>query len=207
MEAVVGNETTSLYTGMPIWNTYFCDLTGDGLPELCSTISWGSGMIDNRVIIYDYANGVSYSLEDRGVFDYTLWQNESDGQLYVDKSNHIGGDVVASGRLTFQDECIQMVAQSIPHDAILEIINPTDDPNFAYDTAVEKIYEDEVNEYFIGGLYSQHIIVRYTDGTQEDIKAALNSGRATLAALDKFGIRYWAEPKVDLSMPPSPLQY
>jgi beta-lactamase regulating signal transducer with metallopeptidase domain len=197
MEAVVGNETTSLYTGMPIWNTYFCDLTGDGLPELCSTISWGSGMIDNRVIIYDYANGVSYSLEDRGVFDYTLWQNESDGQLYVDKSNHIGGDVVASGRLTFQDECIQMVVQSIPHDAILEIINPTDDPNFAYDTAVEKIYEDEVNEYFIGGLYSQHIIVRYTDGTQEDIKAALNSGRATLAALDKFGIRYWAEPKVD----------
>ena len=53
-----------------------------------------------------------------------------------------------------------MVVQSIPHDAILEIINPTDDPNFAYDTAVEKIYEDEVNEYFIGGLYSQHIIVR-----------------------------------------------
>jgi len=197
MLAVKGSETTPLYTGMPIWNTYFCDLTGDGLPELCSTISWGSGMIDNRVIIYDYANGVSYSLEDRGVSDYTLRQNESDGQLYIDKSNHIGGDVVASGRLVFQDECIQMVMQSIPHDAILEIINPTDDPNFAYDTAVEKIYEDEVNEYFIGGLYSQHIIVRYADGTQEDIVVALNSGRATVADLDKYGVAYWAEPKGD----------
>ena len=46
--AVTGNEITSLYTGMPIWNVYFCDLTGDGLPELCSSISGGSGMIDNR---------------------------------------------------------------------------------------------------------------------------------------------------------------
>lgn len=40
-----------LYTGMPIWNTYFCDLTGDGLPELCSTLSFGSGMIDSRTIL------------------------------------------------------------------------------------------------------------------------------------------------------------
>ena len=64
MLAVKGSKSTSLYTGMPIWNAYFCDLTGDGLPELCSSISWGSGMIDNRVIIYDYANGVSYELSD-----------------------------------------------------------------------------------------------------------------------------------------------
>ncbi len=197
MEAVTEEKINPLYTGMPIWNTYFCDLTGDGLPELCSSLSIGSGMIDNRVIIYDYANGASYSLEDRGVFDYTLWQNESDGQLYVDKSNHIGGDVVASGKLVFQDECIQMIVQSVHHDSILEIINPTDDPNFAYDTAVEKIYEDEVNEYFIGGLYSQHIIVRYADGTQEDIVVALNNGRATVADLDKYGVAYWAEPKGD----------
>ena len=197
MEAVTEEKINPLYTGMPIWNTYFCDLTGDGLPELCSSLSIGSGLIDNRVIIYDYANGASYSLEDRGVFDYTLWQNESDGQLYVDKSDHIGGDVVASGKLVFQDERIQMIVQSVHHDSILEIINPTDDPNFAYDTAEEKIYEDEVNEYFIGGLYSQHIIVRYADGTQEDIVVALNNGRATVADLDKFGIAYWAVPKVD----------
>lgn len=75
MLAVKGSKSTSLYTGMPIWNAYFCDLTGDGLPELCSSISWGSGMIDNRVIIYDYANGVSYELSDRGYFDFTLRQD------------------------------------------------------------------------------------------------------------------------------------
>ena len=72
MDAVTEDRITPLYTGMPIWNTYFCDLTGDSLPELCSTISWGSGMIDNRVIIYDYANGASYELSDRGNYDFYL---------------------------------------------------------------------------------------------------------------------------------------
>ena len=86
MMAVTGNEITSLYTGMPIWNDYFCDLTGDGLPELCSTISWGAGMVDNRVTIYDYANGARYELSDRGYFDFTLRFNEADGYLYVEGS-------------------------------------------------------------------------------------------------------------------------
>jgi len=193
--AVKAGEATPLYTGMPIWNTYFCDLTGDGLPELCSTISWGSGMIDHRVIIYDYANGISYSLEDRGVSDYTLRQNDSDGQLYVDRTAHMGGGLLSTGRLAFKDNCLQVLWPEQPNDKIREITDPTDDPNFAYDTAVEKIFEDTNNEYFIGGLYSQNIIVRYNDGTQEDIVTALNAGRATFADLDRFGIRYWAEPK------------
>ena len=152
-------------------------------------------MIDNRVIIYDYANGVSCSLEDRGFADYTLRQNKTDGQLYVDKTAHVGGGLLSTGRLVFENDCLQVLWPEKPNDNIREITDPTDAPNFAYDTAVEKIYEDERNEYFISGLYSQHIIVQYTDGTQEDIVTALNAGRATFADLDKFGIRYWAEPK------------
>ena len=108
MMAVTGNEITSLYTGMPIWNAYFCDLTGDGLPELCSSISWGSGMIDNRVIIYDYANGVSHELSDRGYFDFTLRFNEADGYLYVDKTKNNTDELVETGRLFFKNHCIQI---------------------------------------------------------------------------------------------------
>ena len=111
MEAVTENEGMTLYTGMPIWNAYFCDLTGDGLPELCSSLSFGSGMIDNRIIIYDYANGASYGLEDRGTFDYTLRLNDNDGQLYVDKKNYNSNELVSSGRLMFKDNCIQIVEQ------------------------------------------------------------------------------------------------
>ena len=108
MLAVKGSKSTSLYTGMPIWNAYFCDLTGDGLPELCSTISWGSGMIDNRVTIYDYANGASYELSDRGYFDFTLRFNEADGYLYVDKRKYNTDELVETGRLVFKNHCIQI---------------------------------------------------------------------------------------------------
>ena len=108
MLAVKGSKSTSLYTGMPIWNAYFCDLTGDGLPELCSSISWGSGMIDNRVIIYDYANGVSYELSDRGYFDFTLRQDHQDGRLYVDKTKYHTDELVETGRLVFKNNCIQI---------------------------------------------------------------------------------------------------
>ena len=108
MLAVKGSKSTSLYTGMPIWNAYFCDLTGDGLPELCSSISWGSGMIDNRVTIYDYAHGASYELYDRGYFDFTLRFNEADGYLYVDKKKYNTDELVETGRLVFKNQCIQI---------------------------------------------------------------------------------------------------
>lgn len=108
MEAVTEDGITPLYTGMPIWNAYFCDLTGDGLPELCSSISWGSGMIDNRVIIYDYANGASYELSDRGNYDFILRFSEADGCLYVDKTKYSTDELVESGRLVFKNDCLQV---------------------------------------------------------------------------------------------------
>ena len=197
IEAVTENETTPLYHGMPIWNTYFCDLTGDDLPELCSTYSFGSGMIDSRVIIYDYANGASYELSDRGFYDYSLRQNDSDGQLYVDKRSYPGRGLIFSGQLVFKDGCIQILGQGTVNTAITDIVDPTKDENFAYDTAVEKFFEDENNEYLFSGIYSQYVVVHYADGTTEDVVTALNSGRATLADLDRFGIRYWAESKGD----------
>lgn len=108
MEAITEDGITPLYTGMPIWNAYFCDLTGDSLPELCSTISWGSGMIDSRVIIYDYANGASYELSDRGNFDFTLRFNEADGYLYVTKMKYNTDELIESGRLVFKNDCLQV---------------------------------------------------------------------------------------------------
>ena len=108
MDAVTGNEVTQLYTGMPIWNTYFCDLTGDGFPDLCSTLTFGSGIIDSRIIVYDYANGASYTLEDRGKYDYSLRLNETDGCLWVVKKAYNSDDIVASGKLLFADNCLRV---------------------------------------------------------------------------------------------------
>ena len=93
---------------MPIWNAYFVDLTGDGFPEICATYTWGSGMIDSRVVICDYANGASYELSDRGYFDFTLRQDEQDGRLYVDKTKYNSDELVETGRLVFKNNCIQV---------------------------------------------------------------------------------------------------
>ncbi len=108
MEAVTENEITPLYTGMPIWNTYFCDLTGDGLPDLCSTVTFGSGIIDSRIIVCDYANGESYTLEDRGKYDYSLRLDESDGSLCVVQRAYNSGDIAAVGELFFSDRGLHL---------------------------------------------------------------------------------------------------
>ena len=108
MDAVTDHGITTLYTGMPIWSAYFCDLTEDGLPEICSQVSYGSGIIDSRVIIHDYANGASYSLIDRGYHDYYLRMNDADGYLYVDKKLHNSDELVSSGRLVFKNDTLQL---------------------------------------------------------------------------------------------------
>ena len=101
-------DHTILITGMPIWNAYFADLTGDDYPEICATYTFGSGIIDSRIIIYDYAKGSSYELSDRGYFDFTLRLNEADGYLYVDKTRYNTDELVETGRLVFKNNCIQI---------------------------------------------------------------------------------------------------
>ena len=108
MEAVTEEGIVPLFHGMPIWNTYFCDLTGDRIPDLCSTYTFGSGIIDSRIIIYDYANGASHELSDRGYFDFTLRFNEADGYLYVDKTKYNTDELVETGRLVFKNNSIQI---------------------------------------------------------------------------------------------------
>jgi|GEM_PF-900324 hypothetical protein len=106
LEAVTDKEIIPLYTGMPIWNVYFCDLTGDGKPELCSTISIGSGIIDNRIIIYDYAGGASYELSDRMNYDYVL--NMKNGKLIAEKRKFMQEELILSGELVFKSGTIKI---------------------------------------------------------------------------------------------------
>lgn len=107
VEAVTKKETAPLYYGMPIWSIYLCDLTGDGKPELCSSISLGSGIVDERIIVYDYAHGASYELSDRGNFDYIL--NQQGDHLIVEKREYAKEELISSGELVYKDGSIQIV--------------------------------------------------------------------------------------------------
>ncbi|MCM1164536.1 MAG: hypothetical protein NC299_12535 [Lachnospiraceae bacterium] len=84
-------ETRSLYWGMPVWSVYLADLNGDGKREICSAVSIGSGIIDERIIVYDYANDRQYQLAERFYYDYGL--ELRDGALfYVRHPAHGDGD-------------------------------------------------------------------------------------------------------------------
>ena len=66
----------------------------------------GSGMVDDRIIVYDYACGLSYELSDRCKFDYVLtMQGDS---LIVEKRGYMQDELVESGELVFLDDTIQI---------------------------------------------------------------------------------------------------
>lgn len=70
--AETAEGSVDLFHGMPIHSVYFADLNGDGKREICATVSIGSGIIDDRIEVYDYANAQAYTLADRFQFDYCL---------------------------------------------------------------------------------------------------------------------------------------
>jgi len=105
-------ERAILIAGKPIWNAFFTDLTGDGYPELCATLSFGADIIDTRIVVFDYANGVSYEMSDHGYHDFSLRWDEENEQLYVDNRVYPNGELASSGRLVFQDDCIQILYPS-----------------------------------------------------------------------------------------------
>ena len=63
------------------------------------------------------------------------------------------------------------------------------------DTALEKFYEDDENEYYYGSIKSEYVIVKYTDGSTETVSSALKNGKITLSDLDKYNISYIKQSK------------
>ena len=98
-------KTRKLFSGMPVWNVFFADVTGDGKPELCASVYFGSGIVDEHIVVYDYVNKQSYVLWDRGTFDYHL--SLDDGALQVIKrifnTSILPTDNGAFGELVMED--------------------------------------------------------------------------------------------------------
>ena len=122
--AITPDGESELFYGMPVWNVYLTDLTGDGLPEFCSTISIGSGIIDNRVVAYDYSVQKAYELSDRMKYDYSL--SLVDGRLIVTKTEYNSDADMAAGELaivngelviadTIKTETIQLTTAQLTH--------------------------------------------------------------------------------------------
>lgn len=81
---------------------------------------------------------------------------------------------------------------------VLEIVDMTKDTNYTCDTALEKIYEDDKNEYYFNCIKSQDIIVKYVNGERENIKSALKRGSVSLKDLGIWEIRYITKVKKNI---------
>ena len=87
---------------------YLSDLTGDGTPELCFPASWGSGMIDERIVVFDYVSRkVIFELSNRSQKDYYLFV--SDGLLCVREHAYRSDEVIRTGILSYNDAYITVV--------------------------------------------------------------------------------------------------
>lgn len=157
-----GGRVLPLVTGMPIHNAYFCDLTEDGLPELCTTLSWGSGMIDTRVLVYDYGEGTGYTMESRGTYDYALRYNDEEGLLYVDVTPYGEDTVTTSGPLAFGDGCLQILESSLEWEGGGRTMLLPGDYDFDQDGTPEMV---ELITYFGEGTYYE-LRVTGADGKQ-----------------------------------------
>ena len=100
LSMVTSDGKTDLFGGWPIWSVYFCDLNGDGKREVCSAVSFGSGIIDERIYAADIENQVIHELSDRTNYDYTL--SERNGRLWVKKLSYADHSLIEEGYLTME---------------------------------------------------------------------------------------------------------
>ena len=75
------------------------------------------------------------------------------------------------------------------------IVDKAKEENIPCDTALEKFYEDEKNEYYFGAIKSQYVFVTYKDGSVEKVINALSDGHMKITDLNKFGIEYYTKAK------------
>jgi hypothetical protein len=138
--ASVTTGTVELFSGMPIWNVYLADLTNDGKPEFCATVSFGSGIVDTHILVYDYAKGKTYTLSDRMSYDYRL--SLEDGNQLLATQYKYGDDKplvmselrIVNGDLYRFGETPEMAEDMTPPT---ETPAPAYDPNFVFENMFE----------------------------------------------------------------------
>ena len=65
----------------------------------------------------------------------------------------------------------------------------------SFPSVLEEFYEDDTYVYTFSSPKSSYVKVHYSDGTEENIKDALNSGRVKPSDLDRFDIKYYKDEK------------
>ena len=91
----------TLIGGMPVRSVYLADLNGDGKREIISEVSIGSGIVDERVIAYDFSEKRHYVLENRFYSNFSLFLNN--GELWVREKKYGGDEIITERKLSLSE--------------------------------------------------------------------------------------------------------
>ena len=112
----------------------------------------------------------------------------------IDNTQPTEQEVIVDGDLISEPtEDLSEIPGGTTH--VVDIWDRTKTEQIACDTALEKFWEDETNEYYFACIKSQYIIVMDSTGKTVDVVTALNEGLITIETLDSYGIKYDTRPK------------
>lgn len=115
--------------------TYLCDLNGDGYREICTVVSFGSGIINEFIFVWDYANDKNYILSDRGKYDYLLGKRA--GELVYTQMNPTWYYVNSMPS--------EEIMEANTHVLTLDVMTDGDDLRSSWNNS-EPITEDNIGE-------------------------------------------------------------
>ena len=86
------------------------DVTGDGCEDLCTCVTWGSGMVRTDLVVYDPMEKVLYVLDGYN-YDYTIDRVEEDRIVIVEEGPHGYNDPIVKtfGTVRIEDGRIVFV--------------------------------------------------------------------------------------------------
>ena len=138
LTAVRDGEELTLFDGMPIEDTYLCDLDGDGRREICAQVCIGSGIGDERIRVIRWLHeSGSFSLlelADRMTHDYYLGQVGD--QLTVEERDYVGGARTRYGRLILTENGLDILDRTAGQEKPPDL--PAAELTFTLNTAGEE---------------------------------------------------------------------
>ena len=113
---------------------------------------------------------------------------------YIDKGVLVDTYCGTNG---IKDTTIKGFSYSLDYDSNITIVDKSKSiKDFSADTALEPFFEDEQYIYSYPCIISDYIVVKYSDGTEETVKEALKNNHIEIGYLDKFGIKYIKQEKL-----------
>ncbi len=155
----------------------------NALKEIESIVfnSNGAGIPEAEEVFYEDAT--HYYLFDCMISEYVT-------VTYADGSTETVKDALTNGHIKITDLDKYRIGYKTDPKLVEKIVDLTESGEIGCDDALEEFYRDENYIYRFSCIKSEYVIVYYKDGTEQNVKNALNEGKIRIADLDWFGIGY-----------------